>query len=202
MRLLVILALLAFAALLLPYRLFGVSDGAEQPTPVAATSTGTGLILQQSEGERRVRRPWPGSVARMPTPSMMIKVDGRNGGSPDFFVGYEEIAPGNAIPAHLHPEYDELLIVHQGRGLARLGSQERAVTAGALIYIPPNTRVSLKNTGAQTLSVFFVFPRPEMVSDYYRELTVREGERVVPFSAEEFAAFRARHRGHILFDER
>jgi quercetin dioxygenase-like cupin family protein len=133
---------------------------------------------------------------------MVIKVDGRNGGSPDFFVGYEEIAPGSTIPAHLHPEYDELLIVHQGRGLARLGLQERAVTAGALIYIPPNTRVSLKNTGSQTLTLFFIFPRPEMVSDYYRELTVREGERVIPFSSEEFSAFRARHRGHIVFDER
>jgi hypothetical protein len=41
-----------------------------------------------------------------------------------------------------------------------------------------------------------------MVSDYYREMTVAEGERVVPFSPEEFAAFRARHRDHIVFDER
>jgi quercetin dioxygenase-like cupin family protein len=138
----------------------------------------------------------------MAAPSMIIKVDGRNGGSPDFFVGYEEIAPGSAIPAHAHAEYDEVLFIHQGKGLATLGSQQRVVTAGATIYIPPKTRVSLKNTGTQTLSVFFIFPRPEMVSDYYREMTVAEGERAVPFSAEEFAAFRARHRGHIIFDER
>jgi hypothetical protein len=45
------------------------------------------------------------------------------------------------------------------------------------------------------LSLFFIFPKPEMVSEYYRELTIKEGERLVPFSAEEFAAFRARHRG-------
>jgi hypothetical protein len=37
--------------------------------------------------------------------------------------------------------------------------------------------------------------------DYYREMTVGEGERAVPFSPEEFGAFRARHRGHIIFDE-
>jgi quercetin dioxygenase-like cupin family protein len=138
----------------------------------------------------------------MAAPSKIIKVDGRNGGSSDFFVGYEEIPTGGAIPAHLHPEYDEVLFVHQGRGLAKLGSQERDVTAGAMIYIPPNTRVSLRNTGTQPLSVFFFFPRTEMVSDYYRELSVREGERVVPFSPEGFAAFRARHRSHIVFDER
>lgn len=202
MRLLVILAQLGFAASLVFYPPFPRFEGAGHPTQLAATSTGTGLILQQSEGERRVRRPRPGSGAPMAAPSMFIKVDGRNGGSPNFFVGYEEIAPGSAIPAHAHPEYDEVLFVHEGTGLATLGSQERVVTAGATIYIPPKTRVSLKNTGKQTLSVVFIFPRPEMVSDYYREMTVAEGERAVPFSPQEFAAFRARHRGHIVFDER
>ena len=200
MRLLVLLSLVASASLLAPFGVFTASD-AECPAQGAAAANAPGLILQQSEGDRRVRRPWPGSVACMPTSSMIIKVDERNGGSTDFFVGYEEIAPGNAIPTHLHPEYDEILIVHEGKGLARLGSQERTVTAGALIYIPPNTRVSLKNTGPRTLSLFFIFPKPEMVSEYYRELTVKEGERLLPFSAEEFAAFRARHRGHIVFEQ-
>jgi mannose-6-phosphate isomerase-like protein (cupin superfamily) len=201
MRLLVFLPLIAFTALLVPLGHFTASD-AVCPGQGAAASNASGLILQQSEGERRVRRPRPGGGATMAAPSMIIKVDGRNGASPDFFVGYEEIAPGSAIPAHAHPEYDEVLFVHQGKGLATLGSQQRVVTAGATIYIPPKTRVSLKNTGTQTLSVFFIFPRPEMVADYYREMTVVEGERAVPFSAEEFAAFRARHRGHIIFDAR
>ena len=200
MRLLVIVSLLVFASLLALSPRFAASDGG--PPTQGAASTPIGLILQQSEGERRVRRPRPGSSAAMAAPAMTIKVDGRNGGSPDFFVGYEEVAPGSAIPAHSHPEYDEVLFVHQGKGLATLGSQQRVVTAGATIYIPPKTRVSLKNTGTQTLSVFFVFPRPEMVSDYYRQMTVAEGERAVPFSPEEFTAFRARHRGHIVFDER
>jgi hypothetical protein len=31
--------------------------------------------------------------------------------------------------------------------------------------------------------------------------TAASNVRLVPFSAEEFAAFRARHRGHIVFDE-
>jgi mannose-6-phosphate isomerase-like protein (cupin superfamily) len=117
-----------------------------------------GLILQPSEGERRVRRPRRGSGAAMSASAMIIKVDGRNGGSSDLFAGCEEIFPGNSIPVHSHPEYDEVLFVHHGNGLATLGSQQRMVTTGATIYIPPKTRVSLKNTGRQTLSVFFVFP--------------------------------------------
>jgi hypothetical protein len=47
----------------------------------------------------------------------------------------------------------------------------------------------------------FIFPRPEMVSAYYRELTVAEGQPAIPFSTEEFAAFRARHKGHVMFDK-
>jgi oxalate decarboxylase/phosphoglucose isomerase-like protein (cupin superfamily) len=113
----------------------------------------------------------------------------------------EEILPGDAIAPHLHPEYDEILFVHRGTGLATVGTREATVTEGATLYIPSNTRVSLKNTGAEPLSLVFIFPRPDMVSAYYRELTVPEGQPAVPFSNQEFAAFRGRHRGHVIFDE-
>ena len=96
MRLLALLSLVASASLLAPFGVFTASD-AECPAQGAAAANAPGLILQQSEGDRRVRRPWPGSVARMATSSMIIKVDERNGGSTDFFVGYEEIAPGNEM---------------------------------------------------------------------------------------------------------
>jgi quercetin dioxygenase-like cupin family protein len=201
MRLLIVLLLFSVAAILVSHRPAVLAKGAEHASEAVAASLKAGLILQQSEGECRVRRPRPDSRASMAAPSMIIKVDPRNGGSPNFFVGYEEIAPGGAIPAHSHPAYDEVLLVHEGEGLATLGSEERRVTSGATIYIPPKTRVSVKNTGRGNLKVFFVFPRPEMVSDYYRGMTVAEGERPAPFSADEFAAFRARHQDHIMFDE-
>lgn len=162
---------------------------------------GAGLILQKAEGERRVRRPRPAADGKVAASTMVIKVDQRNGGSPDFFMATEEILPGDAIAPHLHPEYDEILFVHRGTGLATLGGREATVTEGATLYIPPKTRVSLKNTGQEPLSIVFIFPRPEMVSAYYRELTVAEGQRVIPFSNEEFAAFRSRHKGHAVFEK-
>ncbi|HEX8077096.1 MAG TPA: cupin domain-containing protein [Chthoniobacterales bacterium] len=197
MRLLATLTLIGFAVASILYRSTAETDHATR----ASNTNRSGLILQQSEGERRVRRPRPGSAAPLAAPGMIIKVDQRNGGSSNFFAGYEEVPPGSAIPTHSHPEYDEILFVHRGEGVATLGAQEREVTAGTTIYIPPDTRVGVKNTGKKVLSVLFVFPRPEMVSDYYREMTVAEGESPVPFSAEEFAAFRARHRDHVIFDE-
>jgi len=128
-------------------------------------------------------------------------VDRTNGGSPDFVMGYEDIGPGNGIARHFHPSMDEILFVHRGTGLASLGEREAVVTEGATIYIPPNTRVSLKNTGSEPLSIVFLFPHQGM-ADYFREASVVEGDRAIPFSAAEFAAFRARHRAHIVFEER
>ena len=72
MRLLVLLSLAAFVALQVPFGLLTASD-AECPAQEAAASNARGLILQQPDGDRRVRRPWPGSVARMPTASMIIR---------------------------------------------------------------------------------------------------------------------------------
>ena len=161
-------------------------------------STRSGLILPAAEGERRVRRPPPSNVATLSSP-FIIKVDRRNGGSSDFFMGYEDIPPGRAIARHYHPLVDEILFVHRGSGVATLGSREAGVSEGATIYIPPNTRVSLRNTGTTALTIVFLFPESE-VGEYYRDASVAEGEQPVPFTAEEFAAMRARHREHITFE--
>src|SRR5262249_29559916 len=127
--------------------------------------------------------------------------DRRNGGSPDFFMGYEDIPPGGAIARHFHPHDDEILFVHRGSGRATLGSREVAVAAGATIYIPRTIRVSLKNTGTEPLTIVFIFPRPDM-ADYFRDGSVPEGKQAMPFTPEEFTAFRERHRAHIVFEEK
>jgi mannose-6-phosphate isomerase-like protein (cupin superfamily) len=147
-----------------------------------------------------VRRPRPANAGKLAAASLTIKVDQRNGGSSSLVMASEDILPGDAISPHLHPEYDEILFVHRGSGVATVGTREATVTEGATIYIPPNTRVSLRNTGTAPLSIIFIFPRPEMVSAYYRELSVPQGQPALPFSPEEFAAFRARHKGHVMFD--
>jgi len=38
--------------------------------------------------------------------------------------------------------------------------------------------------------------------DFFRDGSVPEGERAAPFTAEELSAVRARHRAHIIFEER
>ena len=111
-------------------------------------SSSAGLILQASEGERRVRRSPPSNVTALAAP-FIIKVDRKNGGSPDFFMGYEDIPPGKAIARHYHPHADEILFVQRGSGLASLGSREAVVTAGATIYTP-RTHASVSRTLARS----------------------------------------------------
>ena len=183
-----------FAALLAPSHSRSFAYSAR----LTVSDSSRGLILQASEGERRVRRPPPSNAVALGSP-FIIKVDRQNGGSSDFFMGYEDIPPGRAIPRHYHPQVDEILFIHRGSGIAMLGSREATVTAGATIYIPPGTRVSLKNTGTEPLTIVFLFPQPEL-GDYFRDQSVAEGQRALPFTPDEFAALRSRHRDHITFE--
>lgn len=167
------------------------------PDPGAeGMSRGDGLILQATEGERRVRRPRPGSPTAQTSP-FILKVDGRNGASPDLVMGYEEIAPGESVQPHRHLIADEIVFIHQGTGNARLGMRESTVSAGATLYVPRNTVISLRNTGAEPLGIAFIFSKPGF-EQLMRENSAPEGEPAAPLSAEEQARIRDRHRWHTL----
>ena len=172
-----------------------------QQFPVNASMTSTaGLILKESEGELRVRRP-QGNGGPDGIPSFIIKVDRKYGESSSFFMGMENIPPGKRIRLHHHPHAEEILFVHRGAGIARLGAREVAVSTGATVYIPRNVSVGLRNTGTETLSLVFIFPEPDGMSGQMRSGSVPEGETPTPFTPEELAARNARAGEHIVFDE-
>lgn len=171
----------------------------ESSRAAAGTAPGEGLILQASEGERRVRRPRPGSTGTLTAP-FILKVDRRNGGSRDLVMGYEDIPPGQGIQPHRHVHADEIIFVHRGSGVASLGARESPVSAGATIYIPRDTRISLRNTGAEPLGIAFVFSRPGF-EEMMRENSVPEGEAATPLSPEETARIRARNRWHTHYEQ-
>jgi quercetin dioxygenase-like cupin family protein len=175
------------------------TPGARAPDASTGAARGEGLILQADEGERRVRRPRPGTAAVLTAP-FILKVDARNGGSRALVMGYEDIPPGQAIQPHQHLHADEIIFVHRGSGVASLGGREGAVSAGATIYIPRDTRISLRNTGSEPLGIAFVFSKPGF-EDLMRENSVLEGEPATPVSAEELARTRARHRWHTVYEQ-
>jgi mannose-6-phosphate isomerase-like protein (cupin superfamily) len=164
-----------------------------------AGANGSGLILQPSEGEARLQRPPPAGVQGLSTP-FLIKVDPKNGNSPDLVMLYRDIEPGKAIAPHHHPSMGEILFVHRGSGVASLGSRDAPVTAGTTIYISPNARVSLRNTGAEPLTTVAIFPQPGF-EDYIRDVSVPAGTPAPPLTAEELSAIRKKHRAHVVFDK-
>jgi len=98
--------------------------------------------------------------------------------------GSEDVPPGQRIPPHRHVVADEIVFVHRGSGLATVGSLEKPVTEGATIYIPRDTRVTLRNTRNRPMTIVLVFSKPGF-EEYLRDTSVREGEPATPMSAEE-----------------
>jgi mannose-6-phosphate isomerase-like protein (cupin superfamily) len=177
-----------------------LAQAQEQAISNPPTSSTAGMILKESEGELRVRRPG-GNNGVEGAPSFVIKVDRKYGDSPSFFMGMEDIPPGKKIRLHHHPHAEEILFIHRGTGVARLGSRESAVSEGATIYIPRNVSVGLRNTGTEPLSLVFIFSEPDGMAGQMRSGSVPEGEKPIPFTPEELAARNARGGGHIVFDE-
>jgi quercetin dioxygenase-like cupin family protein len=149
-----------------------------------------GMILQIGEGERRVRR----NAGKGP---FIIKVDRKNGNSPDLVMGYEDIAPGAEIQLHRHLIADEILFVHRGEGLASLNGRSARVRTGATIYVPRNVTIALVNDGTEALGITFTFSKPGF-EELMRDNSVLEGQPVTPMSAEERARIQAKHRWHTI----
>jgi len=167
-----------------------------EPAPIARSE---GLILQAGEGERRVRRSRADGQPGLTTP-FILKVDRRNGGSEHLVMGYEEIAPGQAIRPHRHLLADEIIFVHRGSGVASLGDRQGPIGTGGTIYIPRSTRISLRNTGTEPLGIAFIFSAPGF-EELMRENSVLEGEPDRPLSAAESAEIQARNRWHTIHED-
>src|SRR6516165_8565205 len=135
---------------------YGIALNDAHP-PSARDSTTTPLILEKSEGEHRVRKP---RAIPIPTGPFTMKVDRKNGGSHKMWLGTEEIPPGGMIPRHKHLGQDEMLLIQTGSAHVWLGTQERDVHAGAIVFIPADTWVSLTNTGNENINLAFVFSDP------------------------------------------
>ena len=65
-----------------------------------------------------------------------------DGGSLEL-VNEFEVAPGSAVYPHEHPTH-EFYFVMSGRGVMIVAGEDRDVTPGDLVYIPPDTVHSLR----------------------------------------------------------
>ena len=97
------------------------STAASTPSPSPPIS----LILQEDDGEHRLRRPG-GPAGSASVPGFIIKIDKQNGNAEDFYVGYEILNPGAMIPFHKHHNSEEVVIFEEGGATVTVGDK-RAV---------------------------------------------------------------------------
>ena len=156
----------------------------------------TPLILEKDEGERRVVRGWPGHPE--PGETFILKVDPKNGGSSHLVLMTAELAPGGEIVAHKHPGADEMLLLETGTAQVHLGASVRVMHAGATVFIPAGTWISLSNIGKDKISMAAIFSSPGF-EEYMRAGSVREGEKNVPLSKAEDDEMQKQHAHDVIY---
>ncbi|MHA1833631.1 MAG: cupin domain-containing protein [Candidatus Baldrarchaeia archaeon] len=78
-------------------------------------------------------------------------------GAKNFFMRMFEVEPGGYTPLHMHPWEHEIFIL-EGEGTVVGEEGERKVGPGDVIFIPPNEKHQLKNTGNQKFKFLCLIP--------------------------------------------
>ncbi len=78
-------------------------------------------------------------------------------GAKNFFMRLFEMEPGGYSPLHTHPWEHEVFIL-EGEGTVVSKEGEHKVGPGDVIYIPPNEKHQLKNTGKTTFKFLCLIP--------------------------------------------
>ena len=178
--------------------LLGTVATAHPQTPSGQTdATGRAaqpLILEKNEGELRTRRIHT-DKSSVAASQFLLKVSPKNNGSQHLVLGTEELAPGARIAKHKHLIQDEILLIQSGIAHVWLGDTEKDVHAGAMVFIPSDTWISLKNTGTDAVSLVFVFSAPGF-EETMRCNSVPGNETPTPLTLEQRKE--CSHKGHAV----
>ena len=147
----------------------------------ARVGDGKPAVLQKNDGELRTRRPREGVSS--PSSDFLLKIGPKTNGSKHLLVQTEEIPPGRVIPKHKHHGEDEILLIQTGSAHVWLGDKEYDAQPGALVFIPADTWISLKNTGEENISIVAVWNEPGF-EEMARCASVPKGQVAEPISRE------------------
>ena len=139
--------------------------GAQPPTeagavipypPVASDRPRGGYVLSAGEGE----------VIRRKGNVVTVKVDPKTG-SPSMAMGTQGLDAGVGIPLHMHEHEDEVLFVHEGRGVAVIGAQKKEVGVGDTVFIPHGVWHGVESRG-EAIELLWVVTPPGL-EGFFRE---------------------------------
>jgi len=72
-------------------------------------------------------------------------------GSRNLAITWVEGAPGSRQDVHAHPDNEQVYVIVRGRGVMTVGEEEREVSAGTLVFVPPRTGHAILNAGDEPL---------------------------------------------------
>lgn len=72
-------------------------------------------------------------------------------GAHNLSVTWVEGEPGSQQALHAHPSQEQVFVIVRGRGLMLVDEEEREVTIGSLVFIPPGARHAIRNIGQEAL---------------------------------------------------
>lgn len=153
------------------------------PPPADVEGRAQPLILEKNEGELRTRRIHT-DKSTVAASQFLLKVSPKNNGSQHLVLGTEELLPNARIPKHKHLIQDEILLIQTGTAHVWLGDKDSEVHAGAMVFIPSNTWISLKNTGTEPVNLVFVFSAPGF-DETMRCNSVPANEKPTPLTPEQ-----------------
>ncbi|MGB8476274.1 MAG: cupin domain-containing protein [Candidatus Acidiferrum sp.] len=165
-----------------------------QSTTTQSSSGPAPLILQEDDGEHRLRRPG-GPAGSGSVPGFIIKIDKQNGNAEDFYVGYEILNPGAMIPFHKHHNSEEVVIFEEGGATVTVGDKRAVAGPHSIVFIPRETWVSITNKGDKPIRGYYLFSR-QGFENFLRARSVRPGEPLTPLTPEEVR--RAAEDGHVM----
>jgi mannose-6-phosphate isomerase-like protein (cupin superfamily) len=165
----------------------GAGSPRRAPPAFGQPGTPTPLVIERNEGEHRAWRPRQGDTGWGAHPGpFTLKLDPQNGGSTHLVLGTEDLPVGAKIDTHKHPGSDEVLLLQNGAARVTLGTTTRDAHAGATVFIPAGTWISVANRGQEPIHMIFIFSAPGFES-FMRAESTPEGQPATPLSRAEDA---------------
>lgn len=147
---------------------------APQATGSNTASSAHSLILQEGDGEHRLRRPG-GPTGSSSVSEFTIKIDEQNGNAEDFYVGSEILKPGAMIPFNKHDNAEQALIMEEGGATVTVGDKRAVTGPHSIVFVPRDTWLSITNTGSAPIRLYAVFSR-QGFENFLRARSARPGE--------------------------
>ena len=77
-----------------------------------------------------------------------------------FHMRHFEVAPGGHTPHHAH-DYEHEILVLKGHGAAAGPQGDRPLKPRDVVWIPPNEKHQIRNTGTEPLEIICLIPAPK-----------------------------------------